>query len=166
MGLLFRLLDFCPALLEQARKNRVLKTRIASGSLELVEADALDLPFSNESFDAITVAYGLRNFCNRQKFYTEANRVLKHGGALYILEFSQPDAVIRPFYRLYSSLLPALAGLLGAPKDAYAYLNASIKAFPNANALTQELLQAGGFSEVACRRMTLGVVALHCAKKL
>ncbi len=156
--------DFCPNLLEQAQKNSALKPHIDAGSLELIEADALDLPFLDESFDAVTVAYGVRNFCDRPKFYAQAKRVLKHGGKLYILEFSQPDAIMRPFYRLYLRILPILAGLFGAPREAYAYLNDTITAFPNAKTLGEELSQAG-FSEISCRRMTFGVVAFHCAKK-
>jgi demethylmenaquinone methyltransferase/2-methoxy-6-polyprenyl-1,4-benzoquinol methylase len=156
--------DFCPPLLAQARQNKALRRFLETGRLELIEADALNLPFDNESFDAITVAYGLRNFCDRPKFYAEALRVLKPGGRLYILEFSQPCALFRPAYRLYLEALPHLAQILGAPRDAYRYLNDTIRAFPNADALGQEILCAG-FKEVSCRRLTCGIVALHTAPK-
>jgi demethylmenaquinone methyltransferase / 2-methoxy-6-polyprenyl-1,4-benzoquinol methylase len=150
--------DFCPELLALAKADPHLR------EVHFQEADALNLPFAEGSFDALSVAWGLRNFADRPRFYAEALRVISPGGRLYILEFSQPYALFRPLYRLYQLGIPLLARLCGAPREAYAYLNRSINAFPSAPKLAEEL-RAAGWRDVAFRRLTFGVVALHVAQK-
>jgi demethylmenaquinone methyltransferase/2-methoxy-6-polyprenyl-1,4-benzoquinol methylase len=92
-------------------------------------------------------------------------RVLRPGGRLFVLEFSQPWTWVRPFYALHLRLVvPLLAGLLTGDRGAYRYLGDSIGAFPDAKALSSEI-RAAGFSGVTARRMTMGIVALHVAER-
>jgi len=148
--------DFCLPMLEAAR---------AKGIGPLVLADGLRLPFADGSFDAVTIAFGFRNLEDRAAGLREIHRVLEPGGVLYLLEFSHPWAVLAPFYFFYlRHLLPGIAGLVGAPREAYAYLGDSIRAFPNQPRLAA-LLRECGFAEVGWHDLTGGVVALHEARK-
>lgn len=126
--------------------------------------DALAVPFDDNSFDALTVAFGLRNFQSREKFYTEALRVLRPGGHLFVLEFSQPTGLMRPLYHIYDTLLPYIAQALGQKKEHYTYLKDTIRAWPNAPALATELAHHG-FISPCFQRLTGGIVALHTAQK-
>ncbi len=152
--------DFCEPLLEVARAD--LAKKKFTGKITFIQADALQLPLPDRSVDALTVAFGLRNFESRPRAYTEMRRVLKPGGQAFILEFSQPVGLMKPFYHLYDNALPTIAGWLGQDKDSYQYLKDSVRGFPAAPALAEELKQAG-FTSVGFRRMTGGIVALHQA---
>lgn len=149
--------DFChPMLLEARRKCRS----------PLFEADALNLPLSNNSLDLITCAFGFRNLANYEKGLEEFLRVLKPGGVAAILEFSQPtNRVFGAFYGFFSTrVLPWIGGMVSGSRDAYLYLPESIKTFPGAEDLATQM-KAAGFQRVEFERMTGGAVALHLGYK-
>ncbi|MDZ4801166.1 MAG: bifunctional demethylmenaquinone methyltransferase/2-methoxy-6-polyprenyl-1,4-benzoquinol methylase UbiE [Bryobacteraceae bacterium] len=149
--------DFChPMLTAAARK----------APLTLFEADALQLPLADQSLDLITVAFGFRNLVNYESGLRELRRVLRPGGTLAILEFSQPpNPLFARFYDFYSNrVLPAIGSAISGAKEAYTYLPESVRKFPNAPALA-ELMRTTGYKEVAFERMTFGVVALHTGRR-
>ncbi len=132
-----------------------------------VGADAQALPFADQSFDGVTICYGIRNVERRPLAYAEFWRVLKPGGRLTILEFSRPRwAWLRALYDIYSRrVLPRIGGWVSGDARAYTYLPESIRTFPDQESLASELAVAG-FSEVAWTDLTGGIVALHVGKKL
>ncbi len=151
--------DFCEPMLELGR-IRAKKENIA---LEFKTGDCMSLPIADASQDVVTIAYGVRNFEDRAKGLGELRRVLRAGGTLFVLEFSQPDRWFRPLHFIHvRCVLPILAGLLTGDFGAYKYLGTSIAGFPNAAGLETEL-NAAGFSRVSHKRMLFGTVALHQA---
>ncbi|QSR88941.1 ubiquinone/menaquinone biosynthesis methyltransferase [Methylacidiphilum caldifontis] len=135
------------------------------GLHNLLVADASQLPFAESSFDVATIAFGLRNFQHRLLSLKEIFRVLRPGGSLYVLEFSMPKAVIKPFYLFYLlKVVPWLAALVGAPKEAYIYLAESIIKFPPALEVVA-LFRKAGFNPCGFFPMTLGIVTVHWGKK-
>jgi demethylmenaquinone methyltransferase/2-methoxy-6-polyprenyl-1,4-benzoquinol methylase len=157
-------MDFCAPMLEVAEAKR--KGRAGAAALvEFRAGDGLAIPAPACSFDAVTIAFGLRNMADRPACLAEIRRVLRPGGGLFILEFSQPWPWVRPFYSFYlRRLVPRVAGLLTGDPDAYKYLGDTIGAFPGRDALSAEIL-AGGFSQVGALAMTAGIVALHAARR-
>lgn len=156
-------LDFCQPMLDQA--ERKAKERGSPSNLRFLQGDCLNLSFEDESFDAITIAFGLRNLEDRARGLTEMHRILRPGGSLLVLEFSQPELWLRPFYYLYlRGLLPVLAWLITGDRSSYQYLASSIKGFPDRSGLTAEFA-ASGFSNVTCVPLTGAIVALHVAEK-
>jgi demethylmenaquinone methyltransferase/2-methoxy-6-polyprenyl-1,4-benzoquinol methylase len=154
--------DFChPMLIEAQRK-------IAAHSFRtpVFEADALSLPLADASLDLITVAFGFRNLANYRSGLDEMLRVLKPGGVAAILEFSQPsNRAFRALYGFFSTrVLPRIGGIISGSPDAYSYLPESIRKFPGAEQLAEDMRQAG-FSRVEFERMTGSAVALHLAHK-
>jgi demethylmenaquinone methyltransferase / 2-methoxy-6-polyprenyl-1,4-benzoquinol methylase len=154
--------DFCHPMLIEARR-KIGGTQLLS---PLFEADALSLPLAHESLDLITVAFGFRNLANYQRGLYELERVLKPGGVLAVLEFSQPtNRAFRALYRFFSKyVLPFVGGLISGSREAYSYLPESIRKFPSPEDLAHQMRDCG-FSSVEFERMTFGVVALHLAKK-
>jgi demethylmenaquinone methyltransferase/2-methoxy-6-polyprenyl-1,4-benzoquinol methylase len=134
--------------------------------LPFVAADALHLPFAAESFDAVTISFGLRNIADVPAALAEFSRVTKPGGTLVVCEFSTP--VIPGFKQLYLNYLmralPAIARRVASNPDAYVYLAESIRGWPDQAALTRTIA-ASGWTEVHWRNLTGGVVALHRAEK-
>jgi demethylmenaquinone methyltransferase/2-methoxy-6-polyprenyl-1,4-benzoquinol methylase len=130
----------------------------------LFEADALQLPLADESMDLITIAFGFRNLANYQAGLRELRRVLRGGGMVAILEFSQPPtAAFGALYNFYSRrILPAIGGAISGARDAYTYLPESVRKFPAAPQLCQEM-ELAGFRNAAYEHMTGGIVALHTA---
>lgn len=152
-------MDFCQPMLDEAIAKQ--RPGAAGEHIEFLPGDGLALPCADAAFDAVTISFGLRNMADRHRALTEMRRVLRPGARLYVLEFSQPWRWFRPLYYFYTKrLLPPIAGWLTGDRSAYAYLNASIEAYPDHHAMTSELIQAG-FREVTCTRMTFGIVALH-----
>ena len=153
--------DFCHPMLTEARQ------RLSASSLhsELFEADALRLPIADASLDLITVAFGFRNFANYHKGVLELRRVLKPGGLLAVLEFSKPpNRAFAALYGWYSRrILPLIGGALSGCSVAYEYLPESVRKFPDAPGLAEEM-RNGGFSSVEYELMTGGIVALHLAR--
>jgi len=128
-------LDFSRPLLTQAKKR---------GLAELAEADALKLPFADGSFDAVTIAFGLRNFSDRHAGLKEIARILKPGGVFGLLEFSPPPMPWKLFWNLYlHRLMPLVAQLVARQGDSFRYLAQSIADFPSPSALNHELSSAG-----------------------
>jgi demethylmenaquinone methyltransferase/2-methoxy-6-polyprenyl-1,4-benzoquinol methylase len=157
-------LDFCEPMLEEARKKRTDRS-LEEMDNQFLHGDCLALPFADESFDLITIAFGLRNLADRPKGLAEMLRVLRPGGRLIVLEFSQPYLWFRPFYYLYlRGILPWFARWLTGDRDAYLYLGTSIAGFPNRAGLSRELEKAG-FQHVRAHALTFSIVALHIANK-
>jgi demethylmenaquinone methyltransferase/2-methoxy-6-polyprenyl-1,4-benzoquinol methylase len=147
--------DFCLPMLQQAR---------AKGATRLLAADALRLPFPAASFDAVTIAFGLRNLADRPAGLREMRRILRPGGRLHILEFSHPADWFAPLYFWYLRVvMPRYARLFTREKGAYEYLGESIRAFPRQPELAEMLRQAG-FRAARWKNLSLGIVALHCAE--
>jgi demethylmenaquinone methyltransferase / 2-methoxy-6-polyprenyl-1,4-benzoquinol methylase len=149
-------LDFSERMLERARRK--------SGTVEWVHGDALALPFEDGSFDAVTVGFGVRNFEDLDRGLRELVRVLRPGGRIAVLEITQPNGVLRPFFRLWFDVLVPLAGRILPGGSAYTYLPASVRRFPGPEHLS-ELLERAGFTGVAYRRLGGGIVALHTGER-
>lgn len=130
------------------------------------DADAQHLPFRENSFDGLTICYGIRNVENRSQAYAEFLRVLKPGGTLTILEFSTPVLPgLRGLYTWYSlRILPRIGGWLSGDRSAYEYLPESIRQFPDQAQLAVEM-EKSGFAKVRWRNLTGGIVALHSGLK-
>lgn len=157
-------LDFCEPMLEEARKKRTVRG-LQEKANQFLHGDCLALPFGENSFDLITIAFGLRNLAERKKGLEEMQRVLRPGGRLIILEFSQPYFWFRPLYYLYlRGILPWVARWLTGDRDAYLYLGTSIAGFPNREELCKEIGMAG-FGAVSARALTFSIVALHEGRK-
>ncbi|EKY02658.1 ubiquinone/menaquinone biosynthesis methyltransferase [Hoylesella saccharolytica F0055] len=129
--------------------------------------DCMQLSFADESFDAVTAAFGIRNFKNLDTCLRELHRVLRPGGHLCIVELSAP---VRPpmswFFKIYShTLLPLYARMVSKDKSAYRYLISSIEAFPQGEEMTQ-ILRKAGFEQVTFRRLTFGVCTMYLATKI
>ena len=155
-------MDFCQPMLDEAIAKRPSGARWAK--VDFRQGDGLDLPLPAAAFDAVTIAFGLRNMADRHKALSEMRRILRPGGRLFVLEFSQPVPWFRPFYYTYLKLiLPWVAGLVTGDRSAYEYLGGSIEEFPARQALGEEINRAG-FSEVRAIPLTFGVVALHVAR--
>lgn len=134
--------------------------------LEFVFADATALPFEDNSVDAVTISFGLRNVQNPKLALTEMLRVLKPGGRVVVCEFSQVRTpVVKQFYGFYlKRILPGLSSLFASNKGAYQYLAESIMAWPDQEELAGWLAEAG-FVSVEYKNLSFGVVALHTARK-
>ncbi len=144
--------DFCAEMLAHAAERGMVKTLVA---------DALALPFNNDRFDVVTVAFGLRNMADYPAALREMHRVLKPGGRLLILDFSLPEGPLRAPYRFYlHRVLPKMAGMITGEKDAYEYLGGSIEQFPAGTAMTG-LLESCGFTATRADPLTAGVVTLY-----
>jgi len=155
-------MDFCEPMLREAEAKRA---RQPATRVEFLRGDALDLPLPTGGFDAVTIAFGLRNMADRARCLSEIRRVLRPRGRLFVLEFSQPRRWVRPLYSFHMRrVAPGVAGFLTGDRGAYDYLRESIGAFPGREALSREIL-AAGFSGVSATAMTLGVVALHDARR-
>jgi demethylmenaquinone methyltransferase/2-methoxy-6-polyprenyl-1,4-benzoquinol methylase len=154
--------DFCHPMLVEANRKVAAKHY----KTPLFEADALLLPIADNSLDLITVAFGFRNFANYETGLKELLRVLKPGGVIAVLEFSQPtNKLFAAVYDFFSTrVLPTVGGLISGSPDAYSYLPESIRKFPGAEGLADRM-RAAGFSHVEFERMTAGAVALHLARK-
>ena len=150
--------DFSHPMLVAAHR----KAHDRSPRCEMFEADALSLPVASESLDLITIAFGFRNLANYTNGLREFARVLKPGGALAILEFSQPpNPLLSRLYNFYSkSILPTLGGWISGSRDAYTYLPESVRKFPSAAGLADQMRDCG-FEDVRFERLTAGIVALH-----
>jgi len=150
--------DFAHPMLVQAKAKTAAK-------IPFLEADALRLPFAHASFDLLTAAFGFRNLANYEDGLREMLRVLKPGGTLAILEFTEPpDGMLGDLYRWYfRRVLPRIGGMLSGDRDAYTYLPRSVSRFFRPGQL-RELMEKVGYTEVSYRVWTMGTVALHTGK--
>jgi demethylmenaquinone methyltransferase/2-methoxy-6-polyprenyl-1,4-benzoquinol methylase len=151
-------LDFCRPMLDIA----AAKSGKRGTTISLIEGDALGLPFADHSFDAATIAFGLRNLSGVETGFKELLRVLKPGGLVAVLEFSQPKTpVLRSLFRVYfHRLLPFFGGLISGSRSAYEYLPDSVSRFPDQVELALIMSEAG-FENVTFRNLTGGIAALH-----
>ena len=149
--------DFCHPMLCEAQRK---------GAANLIVADGMRLPFADETFDALTVAFGLRNMESWSGALREMARVVRRGGHLLVLDFSVPPPPLRWLYRPYlHHVLPRLAALLTREQAAYDYLGDSIEKFPHGPAMCALITEAG-FSDARCEPLSGGIVSLYTAKRL
>jgi demethylmenaquinone methyltransferase/2-methoxy-6-polyprenyl-1,4-benzoquinol methylase len=152
--------DFAQPMLERARK----KARHQSQAAVFLGADALHLPFPDASFDLVTCAFGFRNLTNYEEGLCEIARVLKRGGRVGILEFSQPRGAMGGLFRFYfRRILPLVGTAISGNGSAYFYLPSSVAKFPTPAELA-ELMEKAGFGEVRVDSWNFGSVALHSAR--
>lgn len=155
-------LDFCQPMLDEAEAK---KNQRGIDNLSFAFGDCMALPLEDASVDVLTIAFGVRNFEDRQRGFREMHRVLRPGGAAFILEFSQPYRWFCPFYYFYlKCILPLIAGLATGKKDAYQYLAGSIESFPSRPELSTHLTKAG-YVNIVAHPLTFGIVAIHEAEK-
>ncbi len=158
-------MDFCQPMLDEAEQKKLAAGAGFYANVTFRQGDGLALPLADGCCDALTISFGLRNLADRQRGLSEMRRVLRPGGRLLVLEFTQPQAWFRPFYYFYlRKILPWVAGAVTGDRAAYVYLNETIEQFPNQAELSGEIRQAG-FAQVESRGMTFGIVALHVAVK-
>ena len=155
-------LDFCRPMLDIAAAKSSQR-RLA---IPFVEGDALRLPFPDQSFDAASIAFGLRNLASVEGGLRELLRILRPGGTLAVLEFSKPQTpILRTFFRVYfTNLLPLFGGLISGSKSAYEYLPNSVSRFPDQTSLAT-MMEEIGFTEVTFQNLTGGIAALHLGKR-
>ncbi len=150
--------DFCRPMLEFAAEKNAKE----NVSIPYVEADALSLPFAERSFDAVTIAFGLRNLANWEDGLQELLRILKPNGKLVVLEFSSP--VIPGFRQIFQfyfkGILPKIGGVFSGSRGAYEYLSESVSRFPDQKNLAKMMTDVG-FSDVEYKNLTGGVAAIH-----
>jgi demethylmenaquinone methyltransferase / 2-methoxy-6-polyprenyl-1,4-benzoquinol methylase len=148
--------DFCIPMLKVAMKRNVE---------HLIVADGLALPFADASFDAITVAFGLRNMAFLERALAEMARTTRSGGHVVILDFSLPSGPLLPAYRFYLHfVLPRLAGWLTGEPAAYQYLGDSIESFPRGTAMTA-LMEKAGFVNAIARPLSGGIVTAYLGER-
>ncbi|HEY5769089.1 MAG TPA: ubiquinone/menaquinone biosynthesis methyltransferase [Terrimicrobium sp.] len=149
--------DFCMPMLEVARKKNLPL---------LVQADGLRLPFREGIFDALTVAFGLRNMASWDGALREMARALRAGGLLLVMDFSLPEfAPLRKIYRLYlHTVLPRFAAAITGNKEAYEYLGSSIESFPR-GAQMRELVEGSGFFDFRAQALCFGVATIYTARR-
>ena len=146
-------------------KEKVMHQNLAN-QIELCLGDAAALPFEDNSFDAVTVAFGLRNFEDLDKGLSEISRVLKFGGQAVILEFSMPERFpVKQLYRFYfKRLLPFIGGIVSKDKGAYSYLPDSVEKFPKPEAFRHSLASFG-LGKCQILRLAMGIATLYVSEK-
>ncbi len=154
--------DISAGMLEVGRAK--IKSLGLDSNIPLHLGDGEALPFDDASFDAVTVAFGVRNFEHLEQGLRDMKRVLRPGGCLAVLEFSQPESFpFRPLYFFYfKHILPTIGKWVSKDASAYTYLPASVEAFPYGTAFVLKLRDAG-FNQVEVRRLTFGVTSLYVA---
>jgi len=155
--------DFCRPMLKFAQD----KIEASRHNIPLVEADAMELPFPENSFEAATIAFGLRNLPNVENGFAELFRILRPGGKLVVLEFSQPviPGIREAFNFYFTRVLPRIGGLVSGSRCAYEYLPDSVRGFPPQKELAA-LMESTGFSNVRYRNLTGGIAAIHIGERL
>jgi demethylmenaquinone methyltransferase / 2-methoxy-6-polyprenyl-1,4-benzoquinol methylase len=157
-------IDISEGMLEVGRKK--IKERNLGEKIELQKADSENLPFGENKFDAVTVAFGVRNFENLEKGLEEIFRVLKPGGKLVVLEFSKPRTFpMKQAYNFYFKvILPRIGRFVSSDNSAYTYLPESVEAFPDgANFL--RILESVGFKQTQCKALTFGISSIYSGTK-
>lgn len=156
--------DISTKMLQLAEKK--VQKKNLQNTIILKEADSESLPFENNTFDLITVAFGVRNFENYLEGLKEMKRVLKPGGMVLILEFSNPELFpIKQLYNFYfHRIIPLFAACFSSDKEAYNYLPASVVKFPEGQSFENKLLDLG-FKDTISYKQTLGVATIYSAKK-
>jgi demethylmenaquinone methyltransferase/2-methoxy-6-polyprenyl-1,4-benzoquinol methylase len=158
-------LDLTEPMLIEGRKRA--EAEAMSDSLDWVVGDAMHLPFENNTFDVYTISFGIRNVTRPQEALNEAFRVLRPGGRLMVLEFSQiPNELMQKVYDLYSfNIIPRLGQVIANDLDSYQYLVESIRKFPDQETFLSMVRQAG-FENAKYRNLSMGIACLHSGWKI
>jgi demethylmenaquinone methyltransferase / 2-methoxy-6-polyprenyl-1,4-benzoquinol methylase len=156
--------DISEGMLDMGRKK--IQRRGLTEKIELISGDSENLPFGENKFDAVTVAFGVRNFENLEKGLSEILRVIKPGGMVVVLEFSRPRKF--PFRQLYSFyfkiVLPKIGRMISKDKVAYTYLPESVEVFPDGQDFLG-ILKNIGFKDTACKSLTFGISSIYTGRK-
>lgn len=157
-------IDISDGMLEIGRKK--IKEKGLDAVIQLYNGDSADIKYPDNSFDAVTVAFGVRNFQQLEKGLSEILRVLRPGGRLVVLEFSRPKKpIIKGFYNFYmKSVSPNIAKIFSKNKNAYAYLDASIQKFPEGKNFT-DILEKVGYKNIVNKPLSLGICSIYCGTK-
>ncbi|NIM15057.1 MAG: bifunctional demethylmenaquinone methyltransferase/2-methoxy-6-polyprenyl-1,4-benzoquinol methylase UbiE [Candidatus Aminicenantes bacterium] len=156
--------DMAQKMLQLARKKAIKKK--LSPKVSLLQGDAINIPYVNDIFDVVTMAFGIRNVTNPSLVLTEIFRVLKTGGKAFILEFSLPaNKILRKLHLFYlRHIIPRVGAVISRDKHAYRYLNKTIETFPYGQSFCQ-LMQTAGFRNVRFKPLTFGVVTIYQGEK-
>ncbi len=159
-------LDLSAGMLEIAKKKLAGMDASAREHISFIEGDSLKMPFADDTFDLVTVAYGVRNFEHLEDGYREMQRVMKPGGVICVIELSEPaNAVIKSGYRLYSrNVIPFIGRLVSHDTRAYSYLPESIAACPQRGEMTA-MMERAGLRDAAYKSLTLGVITIYIGVK-
>lgn len=135
-------------------------------AIELQLADGENLPFNTDTFDAVSIAFGIRNFENAIVGLQEMRRVLKVGGKVFVLEFSKPNnwLIKKLYYFYFCNVLPFIGKLVSKDARAYSYLPESVRIFPDGKKFI-ELLQYAGYKNITCKQLTFGISTIYIAEK-
>lgn len=157
-------LDISQGMLDKGIEK--IKNKKLSSLIDMIQGDSEKMPFENNTFDAITVGFGVRNFENLDKGLQEINRVLKPGGILAILETSQPEKFpMKQLFKFYSKyIIPTIGHFFSKDKSAYSYLPESAAAFPYGKNFNN-ILQKNGFNNATNKPLTFGIASMYTAKK-
>jgi demethylmenaquinone methyltransferase/2-methoxy-6-polyprenyl-1,4-benzoquinol methylase len=157
--------DMTQSMLEEGEKRA--EAEAMADSLSWVCGDAMALPFADNSFDVYTISFGIRNVTRIDEALTEAYRVLKPGGRLMVLEFSQlPNDAMQKLYDLYSfNVIPRMGQVIAGDRDSYQYLVESIRKFPDQESFAA-MIRRAGFEQVKYRNLSMGIAALHSGWKI
>ena len=157
--------DLTEPMLVEGRKSA--EAEQMANQLSWVVGDAMALPFPDNSFDVYTISFGIRNVTRPQDALAEAFRVLRPGGRLMVLEFSQiPNDLMQKAYDLYSfNIIPRLGEAIAGDRDSYQYLVESIRRFPDQDTFLQ-MIKDAGFENASYRNLSLGIAALHSGLKI
>ncbi len=157
-------IDISEGMLSKGRAK--LAERKLGERIELLKGDSENIPFEGNKFDAVTVAFGVRNFENLERGLQEIHRVLRPGGQLVVLEFSKPR--IFPFRQIFNFyfrfILPRIGSLVSKDRSAYRYLPESVRDFPDGERFTA-ILRKVGFNQTACKELTFGISSVYSARK-
>ncbi len=158
-------LDLTEPMLVEGRKRA--EASAMADSLDWVVGDAMALPFAANTFDVYTISFGIRNVTRPQEALNEAYRVLKPGGRLMVLEFSQiPNAMMQKAYDLYSfNIIPRMGQLIANDRDSYQYLVESIRKFPDQDTFLG-MVKKAGFEQASYRNLSMGIACLHSGWKI
>ena len=158
-------LDLTEPMLIEGRKRAEAAQK--AESLDWIVGDAMALPFEDNTFDVYTISFGIRNVTRPQEALNEAFRVLKPGGRLMVLEFSQiPNELMQKVYDLYSfNIIPRLGQAIAGDRDSYQYLVESIRKFPDQETFLR-MVKKAGFENAKYRNLTMGVACLHSGWKI
>lgn len=157
-------IDISEGMLEVGREK--IRKRGFDDKIELLAGDSENIPFGENKFDAVTVAFGVRNFENLEKGLQEIRRVMKPGAMLVVLEFSKPQRFpLKQLYNLYFKfILPKIGSVISKDKAAYTYLPESVEAFPDGRKF-ENILTKVGFKNTACISLTFGISSIYTAEK-
>lgn len=156
--------DISPGML-LVGNNKIRRLNLEN-RIELVESAAEELSFEDDTFDAVSVAFGVRNYANLELGLKQSNRVLKQGGKLFVLEFSQPTAFpIKQLYKFYSfTIMPFLGRLISKDKEAYNYLPETAAKFP-AGEKFLNIMKSQGFKNLEQKRLSFGIASIYIGEK-